>query len=283
MRFPRTLQAELDRALRNPWFLVSLTVAITLVLLHSIDRISQFAPITLDPQEWLGLTSAGCFNTWIVTDASNVAPYRALFFLLLPLLATIPHAWSLGSDQRSGYAGQMLVRTSRASYLGAKAGATFISAALVAAIPLLVDLLMLACFLPAYTPDVTELMVGIGQEELWSELFFTEPLRYVICNVLLAMTLCGLWATLVMALSPLLGNRALSLVVPYAGLWTIQYLNDVTFELTEVRGFMFNPLGTPCAFGMGWPRFATPILLELLVIGGIAALLLRRGRGRDLL
>ena len=114
-------------------------------------------------------TIYSCFNMWLPMRGGTDA--ASLFFTLLPLLALMGYAWSLAADVHSGYIAQLATRAPRPHLYGARYGAVFTSAGLLAVVPLVVNFVVLACFLPAYIPSVVDRMYigrleGIGTEAL---------------------------------------------------------------------------------------------------------------------
>ena len=145
-------------------------------------------------------TIYSCFNMWLPMRGGTDA--ASLFFTLLPLLALMGYAWSLAADPHSGYIAQLATRAPRPHLYGARYGAVFTSAGLLAVVPLVVNFVVLACFLPAYIPSVVDRMYirACPHRRLLVGLTLTTPLLYVVLRCILNYMLCGLWAVMVLGL-----------------------------------------------------------------------------------
>ena len=75
---------------------------------------------------------------------------------------------------------QMLVRAGEKSYLTAKFLATFIAGGLAMVVPLIINFMLTALFIPAITPVPTyDTMYGVFGNSLFSSLYYTQPFAYV--------------------------------------------------------------------------------------------------------
>ncbi|WP_058270893.1 hypothetical protein [Olsenella massiliensis] len=260
---------ELRKALRNPWLAIALTIALGLAVASAAGNIIYFLdnPIALYPHKFIPFTIGNCFKYWVSLDF--IQPSSTLLFQLMPVLAVIPYAWSYRSELQSGYANQLMSRDRRERVLAAKALAVFVSGALVAVIPLVVNFLLLACFIPAYLPDVVGVLYNaVYSQDLWAWFFYNLPVVYVVLFTLLAGVLSGLWATFVHALSFVVENRVVLLIAPQLGLLGLQFVNDK----------IYYALGTICGVQLGLGQnmraIAETYLQSPQVIFGEGALML---------
>lgn len=279
------MRLELNKALRNRWFVVALAVSCVLACASAVENsvmvCSEWARTDGVSREWAALSSGGSYGQCLLISVSAA---REAFFLLLPLLATIPYATSLRTERLDGVLSQMYVRTSRGRYLTAKGLATFATGFLVAAVPLVLNFVVLSCVLPAYTPEALDgLQFGLGSHEAFVNLFFGAPFAYLVVNVMIDGFLCGAWALLLLAVSALVDNRVLLLAGSHIFLLLTQYLNDVVFLAAGVNGFRFNLFALLEGAALAEVR-STPVLLLLLVLTlAIAVGLLRACRDSDVL
>lgn len=233
---------EFRRAVRGSWFKGTLLVGVALAMWAAGCQITSY----IGGPEWIIREYAqesyyyhsaySCFSTWMpVHDGSDAA---SMFFTLLPLLVLMAYSWSFAGDVRSGYIYQIATRTSRRRLYMAKYGAVFLSAGLVAVIPLVLNLLVLACFLPAYTPSVVDSMyIGMNRNEIFSEVFYSAPLLYAVLRVGLNFLLCGLWAVMVLAFSTLTSNRIALVCAPYIVLLFVKHAGENLYAMMRLRGF----------------------------------------------
>lgn len=279
------LRMEFKKALQNQWFVIAVGVGLALALASAFGDIAwnrEYGVTRVYSYKYLSPSPGSPFKWWISLDFAQ--PTSTLLFQLLPLLVCVPYAWSFRSELQSGYVGQVLTRQPRPRYLVAKGAAVFVSASLVAMIPLAANFLVLACFLPAYVPDVLDVIyLGIYPYDLWSWFFYNVPLVYVLLYTLLAGALCGLWASVVYGLSFLVDNRVTLLVAPYLGLFGLQFVSDRIWLVLGISGLQLGlsanmRAGAESYFQSGWV-----ILAEALIMLFVSVFLAWHQRRRDLL
>lgn len=273
---------ELNKALRGRWFFIALLVAVCVCMASAAIQMSWDADSwgTIS-SEFIGLSTMGSYGKWILSRWDIAAE---IFFLALPLLAIIPYSASLRSELISGVYGQMVTRSGRGRYLFAKGFAAFAAGFLVAAIPLLVNFIVLSMLRPAYEPEALDNMYfGITPNTLFSGLFFGNPLAFVVVNTLLDGVLCGSWALLVLAFSAIVENRVVLLAGAFLLTLGVRYLNAVVFSAFGVQGFCFNLSELLLAAPLGEPRVLGPLLCVLFLMLGAGALVLRAWRDDDVL
>ena len=96
-------------------------------------------------------------NGYFFEDNSAYAiSLTTIFYFILPLAATLPFSFSLSDESKSGYLRQMTLKKGQMRYYFAKYIVTFTSGFLLAAIPLLTNVIITACYIPAYKPDPLE-------------------------------------------------------------------------------------------------------------------------------
>lgn len=240
------IRMELGKALRNKWFAIALGVGLALAVLGALPYIvglftSTFVPA---PDKFYNPELNSCFNAWMSIDQS--AP-SLLFYQIVPLLAVIPYASSLRSELKDGYVAQVYARSERGRYLAAKYVAVFCAAGLVAALPQLLNFVLLACFYPGYLPQVeAAIYTAVFADNVGSWLFYNMPLLDVLLFCVIDFAICGVWAGFVLVLSCLVRNRVVLLVAPYLALLLVQFANDRIFlALGALNGFdvgLFNNL-----------------------------------------
>lgn len=210
----KLLNIELNRAIKSKTmiFVILLGCAITIsqIFTYVIPIAALNESIVVDNYPMMAPVSV--FQGWI--GNVNILPQSYMFFLLLPLLASIPFADSFFTDRKDGYIKNVLIRTKKKDYFIAKYIATFISGGLAVTIPLTLNLIFAAMYLPSFVPSVTQ-SFGIGPAHLWSKIFFTHPYIYLISFLILIFIFSGLIATIGLAVSFFIEYRFLSLIIPF--------------------------------------------------------------------
>jgi hypothetical protein len=176
------------------------------------------------------------YEAWLGAQGYEVE--TTLFFLLLPLLATLPFASSLYADKMSGYIAQVRTRLAYARYCWAKCLAVFTSAAVAVTLPLLLDLCLTALFLPGLRPEPTAGAFSIFEYSLWSRLFYTHPLVYIALYLLVIALWAGAIGLLALPLSYVVSNRVLVTVGPFACLLFAEF----ALNLSSQTGYRYSPL-----------------------------------------
>lgn len=102
------------------------------------------------------------------------------------------------------------------------------------AIPLVINFLTVACFIPAYQPDIYySIYYSMGYHFL-SELFYSSPLVYVIYVMALDFVFSGLIATASLTLTFFVRNRFAVVLLPFLLLLGIQYIQDTLYKIFQV-------------------------------------------------
>lgn len=86
------------------------------------------------------------YNVWIGSISGDLF-FTTIFYFILPLAATLPFSFSLSDESKSGYLRQMTLKKGQMRYYFAKYIVTFTSGFLLAAIPLLINVIITACYM----------------------------------------------------------------------------------------------------------------------------------------
>lgn len=256
-----TLKTEIHLAFHNRFFWASfllMTVfAVFGVLFMEIPREQGFQmwrDFRFDengqPLETLFLPATSLYCKWLGGDAGQFT--TATFYFLVYLICTVPFSWSLVSEKQSGYDAHMVLRAGKGPYYLSKYIASFLSGAFVVAVPLAVNFILSACFVPAFQPEsYADLYYGVGSTYLWGDLFVTAPLIYVTLYILLAGIMAGMWATIGVSLAFIAQNRFVVMICPYLVLlffhvvWTnfAGSILDVYVQLSPIYFIIPRALG----------------------------------------
>ena len=258
----KTLKLELKRAFCNRYFLIALLIGSAIALWQIIECVIPMI-------KWLdsvGLASGksgaiphSVFNKWL--GVNFVSSQRFLYYLLLPLLAVLPHAGSYFGDIKSGYIKNIYMRTKRSNYIVSKYIAVFLSGAAVVAIPLLLNLGLTAACLPSLAPENTAGTFSIWPFTMWGELEILHPYIYTFLYILIDAVYAGLLATLALVFSFYLDNRFVVLFTPFL-------LYIFAYAVTD------RVLGVPRLAPLNYLQPVQQYYAIPLVVFGVMALLL---------
>ena len=123
------------------------------------------------------------YNVWIGSISGDLF-FTTIFYFILPLAATLPFSFSLSDESKSGYLRQMTLKKGQMKYYFAKYIVTFTSGFLLAAIPLLINVIITACYILQQEKERGALIVLTCHDysvlkELSDSIYFIEEGRVV--------------------------------------------------------------------------------------------------------
>lgn len=200
------------------------------------------------------------------------------FYFLIFLVCVLPFGWSLLKERKGGVINNIIVRGGRGRYYLSKYAAAFLSGGTVVVVPMLMNWVICACFVPAYLPtQFGELYMGITQDQVFSQLFFTVPLLYALSYTLMTFVFAGLWATVCVSLSFFCKNMFTLLIVPYLFLLFLHFITrSFTYELSPIYFVIQSQVGHPNRLGIILLWIAAILIFDVLVY-------LVKGRKKDVL
>ena len=178
------------------------------------------------------LAGVTVYNSWL-GGRLGYDICATIFYLMLPVVSVLPFSASFLAESKTGYSRSVVTRVSKYKYCLAKYLITFFSGFSVIFLPLLVNFLSVACFIPAYVPDPSYPafgLYGVNYGGAFTDLFYKYPLVYSFVYMLIPAVFAGLWATVPMTLSLFVRNKYIVLFFPYIGV--LFYTN--VFELLFV-------------------------------------------------
>lgn len=278
------LRLEFSRAFTNRLFLICLTLGIGIAIVAAVESttgyyadLEQVMPYI--ENSFMNQFAQSAFTLWMPNAVMKSVPN--LFFFISPLFVGLAYAWSWRSDIKNGYAACLLMHTTRAQWYRAKALAVFAAGGAVVCIPLLVNLAIVLCFVPAHTPDIIDVVyTGLWRKVFLSEVLYTHPAFYVALRLILDFALAGLWGTTVLASSQFIRNRVAIVALPYIGLIVIKQVSDNLAVLTGIQPGALTILDQLKARGdqfyYGWEPVFASISAMFAISLAIPALAQRR-------
>lgn len=172
------LKIELKRAFVNRSFIFALIIGTAICLWHFYENVF---PYVID-SSYLAIEADNTFfpvisfNCWI---GGNFVPIQSyLYFLILPLIATLPYGNSYVSDKRTGYIKNIYTRVKKGNYLIAKYISVFLSGAIAVVVPLLINFYLTVLVVPSIMPDSASYSSVVFSYSKWSYLFYTNPFLF---------------------------------------------------------------------------------------------------------
>ncbi len=212
------LRIELSRAFKNKLFLVAVAMGSSIIIWHFVQNalpwLFNFDETVAEAIQYDPMFSPGMlFAYWIGGNASKVQSF--LFYLLIPILATIPFADSFFLDRKTGFIKNVLVRGQKKYYFLSKFIATFLAGGSAVLIPLVLSLALTAMVFPAMDPEASTYVFAINASSLWGSLFYTHPFIYVFLYLIITFIFCGFLATTALVMGFFAENRFVVIVTPF--------------------------------------------------------------------
>ena len=209
------LRNEIKKSMRTKGFFIALCVGMSIGLF----QMAWFYKNVYLPnnEEYAKVINAGyedtLYGTWFETGILQAwmgseiySPCNQLFYLLFPLLAALPYGGSLYQEWGDGYAAQMISRCSRKKYFLAKAAGAFISGGTVVFVPLFLNFILTACYVPVIGTDPLSMQAVISNKDMWASLFFEEPALYAMAYMAVDFMYGGFFACISLAVTHCFDN-----------------------------------------------------------------------------
>lgn len=221
----------LQRILLSKSLYFVLIVGVILSLLHVKEEI-------IPSLQWqkLGLSRHGLdftpYSEWFEFGASNLT---TLFFLILPLLASLPFADTFLKDRQTGYLNSILSKGKMKAYFMGLYISNFIVAGIVICIPLLMNIYFAFMILPNVKPDpVVNHRMGLNINTFFPEFYYSHPFLHMLFYVLLAFLFAGMYATISLSISFFVKNRFVVLITGFL----VQMMLSLVFQFTDHYGWI---------------------------------------------
>ncbi|NYZ59815.1 hypothetical protein EO246_11810 [Lactococcus lactis] len=151
------------------------------------------------------------YSNWIGIDSFNFSPI--LFFLLIPIIASIPAATLLRQDINNQFILQLKIRKSLKQIIWSYAGVAFITGFIVIMIPLLINFSSYFFILPNIKPDdmINANLAIINKNTLLVSLYYTHPFWHAMIAIIVTSLWGGLFSLFTFATSLFIKNKFVAL------------------------------------------------------------------------
>ncbi|MDR1511883.1 MAG: hypothetical protein LBS56_00145 [Propionibacteriaceae bacterium] len=214
---PQVQAVEVKRAFSSRSLWIALAVGAIVVAVHALSHVIPDSRAYI--AGWGGRTHTleyplSLYEVWL--GARPGRPEGQVFFLLLPLLAALPYGTSFLEDRSSGYVAGIVTRAARGRYYAAKSVAVFLAGGVAVTLPLLLDFAVTALFFPALAPEPVTGTFPLRGDSLGGDLFYSQPLAYVLLSLVVLFLWSGLIGCLTVPLAYLVSNRIVVVLIPFA-------------------------------------------------------------------
>lgn len=240
------LKIEIKKALNNKFFYVTIVIATLLTMLSAISNIFAYMKMQGLINESLELYGEMYYNPFLPSDSlftywiggETISLYYSLFFLLIPIFAAFPYGWSYYMETKKGYIKNVITRTDKKKYYISKYIAVFVAGGLAVLIPLLINFMVVSCFVPArMTSVIYDQYINIPPTNMWSQIAYTHPYLYVFMYMILDYVFSGLIAGLCMTVSLFFKNRVVVVLLPFFLMLGLNFANtfSTTWEYSPIN------------------------------------------------
>lgn len=140
----KILKIEIKRALTGWGFLLSLIPGMGCVLYKNYQIYAQNSKLE-NMGYYLSFSKSTFYNTWILGHLDSTVLYM---FYFLGIIVALPYGISYYQDRKKGIIKNICVRTEKNKYLISKYIAVFLSGGIAAAIPVIIDFLIVRLYNP---------------------------------------------------------------------------------------------------------------------------------------
>ena len=199
----RIIRFELYRVFHSKTFYISILLGMIICVLDIITFCFEFGT---SGRHYL-------IQAWIGTDYQFA--YNEMFYVLLPLIASLPYGGSLYWDIKTGYDRNICTRASRGMYAFAKSLAVFLSTVISVSFSLGVDLFIVAGIFPNFIPERLEFMsIGLLDRHLFTLIYSYHPALYCLIFIIIDGMFAGAVALTSLSLSKVVKSHFSAVVAP---------------------------------------------------------------------
>lgn len=209
------VKLEIKRAICNQRMVAAVFIGCLINIAHVVQRPYQcyLSNQNMDFLKYPLSYPSTVIDTWICADMTSMESF--LFFLILPLLATLPYGTSYFVDKQSGMIKSLYVRVSRREYLVSKYIATFLAGGIVVIMPLIVNLLCCMSLLPNLLPQTIYPGNAIDPNTFLCSIFYSFPTLYLVIYLIIDFLLAGIFACIALSCSFITDYRIVVAFCPF--------------------------------------------------------------------
>ena len=177
----KLIAIEIHKNFTNLYVYLSILILLVLSIFSAYVDISRilygFEQVLDSRGSYVSYSLFSSFGATMVTDFYTLPVM--LFYLILPLACAFPFGTSINEEKINGHISQANIRINKKEYIVSKQISTAITAFIIVAVPMLINITICLCFLPSYLPDVeSNTAYGVFSFNLFSFVFYNYPILY---------------------------------------------------------------------------------------------------------
>jgi len=220
---------------------MSLTTGIVLSITQYFKEsysVRKFLDVYL--KEWPSmLVPHTVFTKWIGGEAYSFQYFA--FFIMIPLLCTLPAGSKVSLEKKSRYGLNVLVRTNKNTYYLSKTIVAFLLGGTVTVLPLLFNLYLTAMTLPSIVPNNATGFFAITNQSFLAEIFYERPYLYVFIYIIIIFLFSGIIAAAACSMGIWGINPFLNTIYPFLVGVTLYAILGELHIYSWIPFFFLNP------------------------------------------
>ena len=216
------IKMEWYRFIHSKWLMLGMLIEGVVAGLQVVTECLPWIEVNEQYPFLYPLTS---YEKWIGNDWSSI--YSLLYFMLAPILMSLPYGGTLQSDIRTGYIKSIVTRVKKRDYYLAKYLISF-CAGLFIMIPFMLNFCIVSLLFPSVKPQPGVGYFAVLEGYLWADLFYSHPLVYISLWMIMDVIVLGLFASLSIGVTWLTRDYFVSVMMPFICCMILFGLNLVT-------------------------------------------------------
>lgn len=255
--FRRYFKIELKRGFQNWYYVLALVVMCVLTSIHFVTQVLPLQPyiIQVNPEKGLGYIYT-VFGTWMGSNFTNV--YTMVFYMTVPLAASLPFASSYFTDKKDGYIKGLFIKGNKKYYYLAKYMVVFLTAGSICVIPQILNLMLTMTVMPSALPQVGG-FYSIFYSSMFADVFYSHPYIYLAIFMIINFCVIGSIATVALIVSFFVNNRYVVMFSPFILFMLMHFLGEFVlgqnwspyYLIMPFQPYTLNNTGITCTYVAG--------------------------------
>lgn len=212
---------------------ISIAIGLLISIIHIFVRLyglSTYKDIIFTP-----------YTSWISIDVFSFL--SIIFYLTLPLIASLPFSSVLREDLDSGLTNHIFLFSTRKKYFSRVLLVTFYTGFLVIIIPLTINILASFLLLPNFSPDelVNRNINMSSVSTFFISLYYTHPFIHMIFYLVFTSLWGGIFAIFSLGLSIFVKNRLVGVSSSFILQIFLYLINNIFIADKSITPFTFLP------------------------------------------
>ncbi|MFX0548273.1 hypothetical protein ACOAKC_02950 [Hathewaya histolytica] len=255
------IRVEIKRIFKRKSLYIALLIGIIITSFEAFSNNN----IKLSSKDFIDFSN-GAYNNLMLY---NVGKYIRMLQMVFPLIITIVFADSYLEDVKSGFIKNITTRYDKKKYLINRFLVNFTTSGLVISIPLIVNYMLYASFIPSIEPKVFFSSSVLESRDFLPHIFFQFPLLHVFIRIFLLFIYGGTFSSIALGSSIFSRNKYVITIIPFIIYTAMDVISNMLLSYRySPMMFLFNPTGYNYMF-IAFPLISITACFFIFVIGGM--------------